>query len=136
MHSLLHLTADATTYGSLDKCSAFSFESYLHQLKKTVRSGNHVLIQAAKRLQEQSQIPIETSEERPIHMKHPNNVYIVSPTSCCEVLQSTNSGKLLCRVLSYVEMEILDKTNLQGRAMILEDGHGHQVVLSLLHDLN
>ncbi|KAL1279587.1 hypothetical protein QQF64_026260 [Cirrhinus molitorella] len=100
VHSLLHLTADATTYGSLDKCSAFAFESYLHQLKKMVRSGNHVLIQAAKRLQERSQIPIETCEERPIQMKHPNNVYIVSPTSCCEVLERTNSGKLLCRVFS------------------------------------
>lgn len=34
VHSLLHLTADATKYGSLDKCSTSSFESYLHQLKK------------------------------------------------------------------------------------------------------
>lgn len=103
----------------------------------TVRSGNHVLIQAAKRLQESSQIPIETIEERPIHMKHPNNVYIVSPTSCCEVLERTYSGKLLHRVVSHLtpylcepcdsriygafacdpsKMEILDKTNLQVRA--------------------
>lgn len=37
VHSLLHLTAAATTYGSLDKRSAFPFESYLHQLKKMVR---------------------------------------------------------------------------------------------------
>lgn len=157
VHSLLHLTADATTYGSLDKCSAFAFESYMHQLKKMVRSGNHVLVQAAKRLQERSQIPIQTSEERPIQLKHPNNVYIVSPTSCCEVLERTNSGKLLCRVFSHLtsylyepcdsmiygayvcgpsKMEILDKTNLQGRAMILEDGHGRKVVFSLLHDLD
>lgn len=29
VHSLIHLTADTTKYGSLDKCSAFFFESYL-----------------------------------------------------------------------------------------------------------
>lgn len=157
VHSPLHLLADATTYESLDKCSAFQFERYLHQLKKMVGSGNHVLIQVAKRLQERSQIKIHASEERPIHIKHPNNVYIVSPTSCCEVLESANTGKLLCKVLSQLtsylrkpcdsriygafvcvpsKMELLDKTNVQGRAMLLEDEHGRRVALSVLHDLN
>lgn len=90
-------------------------------------------------------------------MKHPNMVYMVGPTSCCEVLEMTNSGKLLCRVYSKLKaylshpcdsriygafvcgsskIDVLDKTDLQGRAMILEDGHGHRVALSLLHEFN
>lgn len=97
VHSLLHLTSDATTYGSLDQCSAFQFENYLHHLKKTIRSGKNVLTQAAKCLQEESEIPITASEERPIQLKHPNNVFILSPSSCCEVLERTSSGQLLCR---------------------------------------
>ena len=149
--------ADATSNGSLNKCSAFTFESYLYQLKKMIRSGNHVLIQVAKRLQERSQIPIQPGEQsRPIEMKHPNNVYIISPTSCCQVLERTNSGQFLCRVFSELKsyhtqpcdsriygaylcgsskMEVLNKSSLNGRAMILVDEHGHRLALSALHDL-
>lgn len=34
VHSLLHLAEDAQNFGSLDRCSAFKFESHLHHIKK------------------------------------------------------------------------------------------------------
>lgn len=43
VHSLVHLASDANLYGSLDECSAFSFENYLHQLKRLVCSGQNPL---------------------------------------------------------------------------------------------
>lgn len=52
VHSLVHLASDANHYGSLDECSAFRFESYLHQLKRLVRSGRSALSQIVRRLGE------------------------------------------------------------------------------------
>ncbi len=59
VHSLLHLAENAQNFGSLDSCSAFKFESYLHQVKKMVRSGKNVLAQVANRLEETSKSKIE-----------------------------------------------------------------------------
>lgn len=38
VHSLVHLASDANLFGSLDECSAFSFENYLHQMGRLVHS--------------------------------------------------------------------------------------------------
>ncbi len=38
IHTMLHLSLDAQEFGCLDSCAAFPFESYLHQVKKLVRS--------------------------------------------------------------------------------------------------
>ncbi len=52
VHSLLHIASDAARHGSLDKFSAFCFENYLHQLKRSVRSSKSPLVQVVKRLHE------------------------------------------------------------------------------------
>ncbi|KAL2102150.1 hypothetical protein ACEWY4_001318 [Coilia grayii] len=156
VHSLLHITADAIKYGSLDNCSAFHFESYLYQLKRMVRSGRNPLVQVAKRLQERAQSQVLPHVESPIKMKFPNNVYMVGPTSCCEVLERTASGKYLCRVYTDLkpytntpcdsriygtfmcgstEIKLLERESLQGKAVLLEESHGHKVALSVLHEL-
>lgn len=49
VHNLLHILNDVRRYGSLDKYSAFGFESYLFQIKKKVRKGARPLQQLAKR---------------------------------------------------------------------------------------
>ena len=37
VHSLLHMHTDVRSFGSLDICSAFRFENYLHTLKNKVK---------------------------------------------------------------------------------------------------
>lgn len=55
LHGLTHLVDDVRYHGSLDKISSYPFENYLHQIKRTIRSGNRPLAQAAKRVTEKSQ---------------------------------------------------------------------------------
>ncbi len=40
--SLLHFAKDGQNFGSLDNCSDFKLDCYLHQMKKMVHSGKHV----------------------------------------------------------------------------------------------
>lgn len=52
VHGLLHVYDDVQNFGNLDAYSAFSFENYLGQIKKLVRSGNLPLSQVCRRLSE------------------------------------------------------------------------------------
>jgi len=52
IHALVHLADDVSLYGSLDRFSAFPFESFLGRLKRLVRKPNYVLAQVVNRLSE------------------------------------------------------------------------------------
>lgn len=56
LHVLVHLSADAERYGSLDSISAFPFENYLCKLKRFVRKPNFPLAQIIRRLSEVEKI--------------------------------------------------------------------------------
>ena len=106
VHSLLHLTQDAVTFGCLESCSAFPFENYMQQLKKMVRSTKNPIAQIARRLTERQQV--STARHVPsadrISFKKPNNAYVLNDTFCCEVTAPFNgeseTGEVmyLCRV--------------------------------------
>ncbi|KAG8238355.1 hypothetical protein J437_LFUL017249 [Ladona fulva] len=57
VHGLLHLADDCRVHGSLDRFSAFKFESKLYQIKRLVRNQNLPLPQIVRRLHEQSYFP-------------------------------------------------------------------------------
>jgi hypothetical protein len=56
VHSLLHLPQDVRNFGALDGVSAFPFENYLGQLKKTVRSAQNPVAQIVRRTVEKQHV--------------------------------------------------------------------------------
>ena len=110
VHCLLHIQSDMIEYGSLDRCSAFPFENYLHKLKKLARSGKNPLVQMVKRLGElEKSQTVKTVAPKKIFFKRPSNSYILSNTRCCEVLSeinevdADNEKMLLCRTYERAE---------------------------------
>ncbi|KAG9278033.1 hypothetical protein AMEX_G5823 [Astyanax mexicanus] len=157
VHSLLHITADAQEFGCLENCSAFHFESYLHQIKKMVRSGKNVLSQITNRLEEISRMKLNSTEKE-LTMKRRNSIFIMTPEKCCEVVSQETQETVLCRVYTNLQpflmtpcdsrlygayvtntrqskMLHVDKSSLQKRALMVEESHGNRIVLSILHSL-
>lgn len=54
VHNLIHLAEDVLKFGSLETFSAFSFENFLHIIKKTIRKGEKPLEQLYNRIVERS----------------------------------------------------------------------------------
>lgn len=157
VHALLHLSEDAQHFGCLDNCSAFKFESYLHQMKKMVRSGKNVLAQVANRLEETSRLKIPI-KEKVVSLKRPNNVFVLSSEECCEVVSEDMDNTVLCRVFTNLQpylmtpcdsrlygtyvssirrskMCVIDKKALERRAFMVEEEGGIRIVMSILHTL-
>lgn len=155
VHSLLHLAEDAQNFGSLDSCSAFKFESYLHQMKKMVRSGKNVLAQVANRLEETSKSKTEIKENL-MSFKCPNNAFVLGPEQFCEVVSEQVDNTVLCRVytnlqpylttpcdsrlygtymanIRHSQMLCLERKSLQRRAFTVEENYGIKIVVSILH---
>jgi hypothetical protein len=63
-HTLIHLVEQTQIYGNVDKFSCFKFESFIHFLKKTIRSANNPLEQAVNRINEVGQSLSFQSENR------------------------------------------------------------------------
>ncbi len=106
VHTSIHLAGEVEEHGNLDSCSAFAFENYMQKSKRFVRSGTNPTVQIAKRL---SELPCgkfpSTEEAKRIDVKIPNNCFILSDASCCEVVECSSEiddgGKIyLCRVYS------------------------------------
>jgi len=79
IHSMLHLPGVARTHGPLDKVSAWPFENYLGQVKKSVRSGARPIVSLARRWHEENECYknkiLEVPKQR-IYDKRPNNTYV------------------------------------------------------------
>ena len=107
----MHLAYEVQDYGSLDPCSAFSFENYIQELKRLVRSGKN-LVQIAKRLSE-SYGAIPHVQETVISLsvnKKPDNCFTLTDSSCCEVLDKSNhpddgENKYFCHAQVYKRTE-------------------------------
>lgn len=63
LHLLLHLTEDVDNYGQLDNFCLFSFENFLGQLKRLVKSPAQPLQQICCRLREIENCEKESSVE-------------------------------------------------------------------------
>ena len=161
VHSMVHLATEAGEFGSLDNVSAFPFENYLQQVKGMVRSGNRPLVQIAKCLSEVENFR-GTQTYRNFASKKPNNGFIMSDHSCCQVVETTNdtgeeSNKIvLCRIYKEIEplfcdpcdsrligayrvtyqtscMKLLSTCQLIKRAIIIEQNNDKAIFLAILH---
>ncbi|XP_078490738.1 uncharacterized protein LOC144746976 [Ciona intestinalis] len=108
IHSLVHLPFIAQNYSCLDNCSSFVFESFMHKLKKMVRSGKCPLTQVVNRLTEHNDLSLNINPScGSISSKYPNNFYVLNigkPNCVCvEVLNifsndSKTTRMCLCRI--------------------------------------
>nr|XP_045589303.1 uncharacterized protein LOC123751251 [Procambarus clarkii]XP_045614279.1 uncharacterized protein LOC123768065 [Procambarus clarkii] len=164
VHSLIHLTADAEEHGTLDSCSAFPFENYLHQLKKMVRSSKNPIVQITKRIKEAENTMIyKTSPDNKISHKFPNNVYSLPGYNCCEVLRTVHSRRseenyFIVRVYPFQSpiftspcdsrifgafnvnprkdfLKKVYRINTSTRGMLIKKTESTYIFLSILHDL-
>ena len=154
VHGLVHLADDAKEFLSLDNCSAFPFENYLHQIKRHVRNGNNPLLQLVKRLTEKDNyLPNTKSDGIQIKLSRPDNAYILNDENCCEAVSVSdtkdNEGNtnILCRVYQHMEahsnnpidskligvykgsfrytrMKVLSPRDLHKRAIMIDEGNG------------
>lgn len=98
VHSLIHLTMDVRTYGSLDAFSAFPFENKLKSLKKMVRKPQNPLHQIVRRLTESSGGSQTTKLAAPT-LKQPHSH---GPLSAQLTSESTHQySRLLCDSFSF-----------------------------------
>ena len=161
VHSMLHLADLVHEFGSLDACSSFPFENYMQQLKKLVRSGNNPISQIAKRL---SELPgsIGQACKAPIRVKVPDNAFVLSDSSCGEVVEAAGHGAgsdeevFLCRVYQKTEplfsipcdsrlvgihkansrwstMKVLSLSKLKKKAMKIDLDSGKPLFMAILH---
>lgn len=109
VHSLVHLYDSAKRYRSLENCSAYSFENYLHKLKTLIRSPRKPLVQAVRRLHEldvnlPGQCDLHNCMDLHISNKSPDNCYILNSGKYClchNILPG--SKEVLCEVFIHTQ---------------------------------
>ena len=162
VHSMIHLADEVETFGCLDACSLFPFESYMQKLKRMVRSGKNPIGQIAKRLSECSGT-LQQIDERSISLKVPDNAFLLNDSSCIIVVEKAGNcdgGEelFLCRIYEKTEpyftspcdsrligvhkansrttMKVLPLSNLTKRTMMVDLGTGKKLFLVILHTNN
>lgn len=110
VHSMIHLADEAHEFGDLNNCAAFPFENYLQYMKQLVRSGKRPIVQIVKRFCEVGQFQSTPKlKASAVSTKKPNNCYVLTESSCCEVQEETNETSvdddklLLCRIYKNSE---------------------------------
>ena len=73
VHSLIHLSDDYLRFRSLDKVSAFQFESFLSKVKNVRPTGNKPLLQIAKHLSLLNSEPVSASDSQYPELKQQVN---------------------------------------------------------------
>lgn len=164
VHSLVHIGEDVEEHGHLDLFCAFPFENYMQKLKKMVHSGKSPLVQIVKRVFEMestSNCQLANLIKKVTH-RRPNNGFILTDQSCCEIVQKTNQEDnegyemFLCRVYrrpTYLfqqpcdsrligvmkchqqdsVMKRISRKNLHRQAIMIPNDH-NIVFLAVLHD--
>ena len=120
VHALIHLADYAQCHGSIQKCSAFPFENYLHKVKKLIRNGNNPLAQLVKRLSEIQHAHPNVKKSDGIVTKRPNNAYVMDDDTCCEAVQVVHEHEgstelVMCRV--YCRMRPYSRTPCDSRTV-------------------
>ncbi|KAK3107380.1 hypothetical protein FSP39_013310 [Pinctada imbricata] len=111
VHSLIHLADDAEYFNSsLNNVSAFPFENYLHQLKKSVKKAQNPIAQLTKRI-------IEMENSKCKQSWKDTSLYISSrKKECCFQMKNgkfafvkrkilDEDGKFECSVFSQHQLE-------------------------------
>ena len=137
LHSLLHLSQEARIYGNLDECSAFIFESFMQVIKRSVRSGSHVLAQIVRRMKEKSHLPIECTETTfVVKLVRPNNSFVLRNGSFCEIIgyemDAQMQKKFQCHVFSNRETQPLFRTPCDSRTIGIGVCQQEEHVLKLI----
>lgn len=87
VHSLVHLVDDVRRFGTLNKISAFPFESYLGRLKKLLRTPHKPLQQICKRLVENKHSRKDTKTEKHSLIPLSSSLHFSGPTLNCQGMQ-------------------------------------------------
>ena len=109
VHSLTHFSREAELFGQLDNSSAFIFENYMQQLKKSVKSARNPVLQVARRQQEKNIFSNRTVEELKLvsyledySCQPPDNSCMLADGRCCHVI-SIAKAHVSCMVFNNTE---------------------------------
>lgn len=88
VHNLIHLPSDCKMHGPLDNFSSFKFESFLYQIKKTVKFSRNPLPQIICRLKEKEHLEAEHCNNTYPYLKNEkeNTVQINEHITCYKTL--------------------------------------------------
>ena len=108
VHNLLHLADDVKHFQcSLNEVSAFPFETYLHQVKKAVKSPLNPVAQVAKRKAEaaQSDLDLHRPQAKKYTSKTKDRCYSLSNGSFAIIQDVRKNGYCLCDIIHQSEAQ-------------------------------